>query len=152
MPRRAESGRADDDSCFEIIERVLTNIYIVLRYTKSMLRPERRTVPAGESAGRVGAGRPGQQTRTAGRHPKGRGGVSKASLQGGDGQRRRGGQRASKRPPFTGQQPCGMGLHWLKGTVRHRGASHTSKIIVKPCAGKPHGLKGIKWPSAASKR
>jgi hypothetical protein len=34
-------------------------------------------------------------------------------------QYRRGGQRATKRPPFTGHQLYGMGLHKLMGTVRY---------------------------------
>ena len=30
----------------------------------------------------------------------------------------RGGQRPTKRAPFTGDQLCGMGLHKLKGAVK----------------------------------
>jgi len=52
-------------------------------------------------------------------------------------QHRRGGQRPTKRDPFTRDQLYGMGLHKLMGSVIP-GASHTSKIIGKPCAGKRH--------------
>jgi len=34
-------------------------------------------------------------------------------------QHRHGGQRATKRPPFTGDQLYGMGLHKLMGTVKN---------------------------------
>jgi len=51
---------------------------------------------------------------------------------------RRGGQRATKRAPWTSQQLHGMGLHRLRGTVRYPAQATPQKIIVKPCAGNPH--------------
>ena len=58
-------------------------------------------------------------------------------------QYRRGGQRQTKRAPFTGDQLYRMGLHKLMGTVTYPAQSHTQKIIVKACAGNgTHGLKG----------
>ena len=53
-------------------------------------------------------------------------------------QYRRGGQRPTKRAPFTGDQLYGMGLHKIDGHREIPGASRTKKIIVKPCAGKRH--------------
>ena len=53
-------------------------------------------------------------------------------------QYRRGGQRATKRPPLTGDQLYGMGLHKLMGTVKYPAQATPPKIIVKPYAGKPH--------------
>ena len=53
-------------------------------------------------------------------------------------QHRRGGQRIAKRPGFTWRS---VGGHGPAQIARHREvprASHTKKIIVKPCAGKRH--------------
>ncbi len=46
-------------------------------------------------------------------------------------QYRRGGQRATRRPPFTWDQLRGMGLYRLMGHRAISDASHTKKIIVK---------------------
>jgi RNA-directed DNA polymerase len=53
-------------------------------------------------------------------------------------QYRRGGQRQTKRAPFTGDPLYGMGLHRLMGTVKYPAQAAPQKIIVKPCAGKRH--------------
>jgi hypothetical protein len=53
-------------------------------------------------------------------------------------QYRWGGQWPTKRDPFTGYQLYEIGLHKLNGHSEVPGASHTEKIIVKPCAGKRH--------------
>lgn len=53
-------------------------------------------------------------------------------------QYRRGGQRPTKRLPFTGDQLYGMGLAPADGYCEIPCASRTQKIIVKPCAGKRH--------------
>jgi group II intron reverse transcriptase/maturase len=51
---------------------------------------------------------------------------------------RRGGQRATKHAPWPRPQLHGMGLYRLRGTVRYPAQATPQKIIVKPCAGKPH--------------
>jgi RNA-directed DNA polymerase len=51
---------------------------------------------------------------------------------------RRGGQRGRKRPIWSGEQLWDMGLYRLRGTVRYAAQATPGKIIVKPCAGKPH--------------
>jgi RNA-directed DNA polymerase len=58
-------------------------------------------------------------------------------------QYRRGGQRPTKRPPFTGQQLYGMGLHRLQGTVRYpaQATPRRSSLSRVPENGM-HGLKG----------
>jgi len=58
-------------------------------------------------------------------------------------QYRRGGQRATKRPPFTGDQLHGMGLHQLMGTVKYlaQATPRRSSVSRVPENG-PHGLKG----------
>jgi RNA-directed DNA polymerase len=58
-------------------------------------------------------------------------------------QHRRGGQRPTKRPPFTGQQLYGMGLHRLQGTVRYpaQATPRRSSLSRVPENGL-HGLKG----------
>jgi len=58
-------------------------------------------------------------------------------------QYRRGGQRPTKRAPFTGAQLYGMGLHKLMGTVRYpaQATPRRSSLSRVPENGK-HGLKG----------
>ena len=58
-------------------------------------------------------------------------------------QYRRGGQRATKRAPFTGDQLYGMGLHHLMGTVRYpaQATPRRSSLSRVPENG-THGLKG----------
>ncbi len=58
-------------------------------------------------------------------------------------QYRRGGQRATKRPPFTGDQLYGMGLHKLMGTVKYpaQATPRRSSLSRVPENGM-HGLKG----------
>jgi RNA-directed DNA polymerase len=58
-------------------------------------------------------------------------------------QYRRGGQRATKRPPFTYQQLYGMGLHRLMGTVCYpaQATPRRSSVSRVPENGM-HGLKG----------
>jgi RNA-directed DNA polymerase len=58
-------------------------------------------------------------------------------------QYRRGGQRPTKRPPFTRQQLSGMGLHRLQGTVRYpaQATPRRSSLSRVPENGM-HGLKG----------
>ena len=58
-------------------------------------------------------------------------------------QYRRGGQRATKRAPFTGDQLHGMGLHKLMGTVKYlaQATPRRSSLSRVPENGK-HGLKG----------
>jgi RNA-directed DNA polymerase len=55
----------------------------------------------------------------------------------------RGGQRPTKRPPFTGLQLYGMGLHRLMGTVRYsaQATPRRSSLSRVPENG-VHGLKG----------
>ena len=58
-------------------------------------------------------------------------------------QRRRGGQRVSKRAPFTGDQLYEMGLHQLQGTVKYpaQATPRRSSVSRVPENG-THGLKG----------
>ena len=58
-------------------------------------------------------------------------------------QYRRGGQRATKRPSFTGDQLYGMGLHRLRGTVQYptQATPRKSSLSRVPENG-THGLKG----------
>jgi group II intron reverse transcriptase/maturase len=58
-------------------------------------------------------------------------------------QYRRGGQRSTKRAPFTGDQLYGMGLHRLMGTVKYpaQATPRRSSLSRVPENGK-HGLKG----------
>ena len=58
-------------------------------------------------------------------------------------QYRRGGQRATKRPPFTGDQLYGMGLHKLMGTVKYPAqASPGRSSVSRVRENRTHGLKG----------
>jgi hypothetical protein len=63
-----------------------------------------------------------------------------------DWQYRRGGQRATKRPPFTRQQLSDMGLHHLMGTVKYpaQATPRRSSLSRVPENGM-HGLKGGPW-------
>jgi RNA-directed DNA polymerase len=58
-------------------------------------------------------------------------------------QYRRGGQRTTKRPPWTGDQLYGMGLHQLRGTVKYpaQATPRRSSLSRVPENG-THGLKG----------
>jgi RNA-directed DNA polymerase len=58
-------------------------------------------------------------------------------------QHRRGGQRVTKRPPFTRSQLYGMGLHQLQGTVQYpaQATPRRSSVSRVPENGM-HGLKG----------
>jgi len=58
-------------------------------------------------------------------------------------QYRRGGQRATRRPPFTSAQLYGMGLHKLMGTVKYptQATPRRSSLSRVPENG-THGLKG----------
>jgi RNA-directed DNA polymerase len=58
-------------------------------------------------------------------------------------QHRRGGQRTTKRPPFTSEQLYGMGLHQLQGTVQYpaQATPRRSSLSRVPENG-AHGLKG----------
>jgi RNA-directed DNA polymerase len=58
-------------------------------------------------------------------------------------QYRRGGQRPTKRPPFTGDQLYGLGLHRLMGTVQYpvQATPRRSSLSRVPENGE-HGLKG----------
>jgi hypothetical protein len=58
-------------------------------------------------------------------------------------QYRRGGQRPTKRAPFTGNQLCGMGLYKFMGTVRYaaQATPRRSSLSRVPENG-THGLKG----------
>ena len=58
-------------------------------------------------------------------------------------QYRRGGQRPTKRAPFTGDQLYGMGLHKLMGTVKYpaQATPRRSSLSRVPENG-THGLKG----------
>ena len=58
-------------------------------------------------------------------------------------QYRRGGQRPTKRAPFTGEQLYGMGLHKLMGTVKYptQATPRKSSLSRVPENG-THGLKG----------
>ena len=56
---------------------------------------------------------------------------------------RRGGQRPTKRPPFTGDQLHGMGLHKLMGTVKYPAqASPRRSSVSRVRENRTHGLKG----------
>jgi group II intron reverse transcriptase/maturase len=58
-------------------------------------------------------------------------------------QLRRGGQRATKRPLFTGQQLYGMGLHKLMGTVKYPAqATPRRSSLSRVRENRTHGLKG----------
>jgi RNA-directed DNA polymerase len=61
-------------------------------------------------------------------------------------QYRRGGQRATQRPPFTSQQLYRMGLYKLQGTVRYpaQATPRRSSLSRVPENG-THGLKGGLW-------
>jgi RNA-directed DNA polymerase len=61
-------------------------------------------------------------------------------------QYRRGGQRATKRPPFTSKQLYRMGLYKLQGTVRYpaQATPRRSSLSRVPENG-THGLKGGLW-------
>ena len=58
-------------------------------------------------------------------------------------QHRRGGQRPTKRAPYTGDQLHGMGLHQLRGTVKYpaQATPRRSSVSRVPENG-THGLKG----------
>jgi RNA-directed DNA polymerase len=64
---------------------------------------------------------------------------------------RRGGQRATKRPPYTGDQLYGMGLHQLMGTVKYpvQATPRRSSLSRVPENG-THGLKGDTWKRAGA--
>ncbi|HXP15712.1 MAG TPA: group II intron maturase-specific domain-containing protein [Terriglobales bacterium] len=56
---------------------------------------------------------------------------------------RRGGQRPTKRPPFTGTQLYGMGLHQLMGTVKYPAqATPRRSSLRRVLENGTHGLKG----------
>jgi group II intron reverse transcriptase/maturase len=56
---------------------------------------------------------------------------------------RRGGQRATKRAPYTGDQLHGMGLHRLMGTVRYPAqATPRRSSLSRVRENRTHGLKG----------
>jgi RNA-directed DNA polymerase len=58
-------------------------------------------------------------------------------------QYRRGGQRPTKRPPFTGDQLYGMGLHKLMGTVKYPAQATSGRSSVSRVReNRTHGLKG----------
>ena len=58
-------------------------------------------------------------------------------------QYRRGGQRGTKRPPFTGDQLYGMGLHKLMGTVKYPAQATPGRSSVSRVReNRTHGLKG----------
>jgi RNA-directed DNA polymerase len=58
-------------------------------------------------------------------------------------QYRRGGQRTTKRPPFTGDQLYGMGLHKLMGTVKYPAQATPGRASVSRVReNRTHGLKG----------
>jgi RNA-directed DNA polymerase len=58
-------------------------------------------------------------------------------------QYRRGGQRPTKRPPFTGDQLYGMGLHKLMGTVKYPAqATPRRSSVSRVRENRTHGLKG----------
>jgi group II intron reverse transcriptase/maturase len=59
-------------------------------------------------------------------------------------QYRRGGQRAAKRAPFTGDQLYGMGLHKLMGTVKYPSqATPVRSSLSRVRENRTHGLKGV---------
>ena len=58
-------------------------------------------------------------------------------------QYRRGGQRPTKRAPFTGGQLYGMGLHKLMGTVKYPAqATQIRSSLSRVRENRMHGLKG----------
>ena len=58
-------------------------------------------------------------------------------------QYRRGGQRPTKRAPFTGDQLYGMGLHKLMGTVKYPAqATPRRSSVSRVLENGTHGLKG----------
>ena len=58
-------------------------------------------------------------------------------------QYRRGGQRPTKREPFTGDQLYGMGLHKLMGTVKYPAqAAPIRSSLSRVRENRKHGLKG----------
>jgi RNA-directed DNA polymerase len=58
-------------------------------------------------------------------------------------QHRRGGQRATKRPPFSGDQLYGMGLYRLLGTVKYPAqATPRRSSLSRVRENRTHGLKG----------
>ena len=64
-------------------------------------------------------------------------------------QYRRGGQRAPNRPPFTGEQLYGMGLHKLMGTVKYPAqATPRRSSLSRVRENRTHGLKGVLWKRA----
>jgi retron-type reverse transcriptase len=59
-------------------------------------------------------------------------------------QYRRGGQRPTKRAPFTGDQLHGMGLHKLMGTVKYPAqATPIRSSLSRVRENRTHGLKGV---------
>jgi group II intron reverse transcriptase/maturase len=59
-------------------------------------------------------------------------------------QYRRGGQRSTKRAPFTGDQLYGMGLHKLMGTVKYPAqATPVRSSLSRVRENRTHGLKGV---------
>jgi len=57
---------------------------------------------------------------------------------------RRGGQRTTKRAPFTGDQLYGMGLHKLMGTVKYPAqATPVRSSLSRVRENRTHGLKGV---------
>jgi RNA-directed DNA polymerase len=59
-------------------------------------------------------------------------------------QYRRGGQRPTKREPFTGDQLYGMGLHKLMGTVKYPAqATPVRSSLSRVRENRTHGLKGV---------
>ena len=57
---------------------------------------------------------------------------------------RRGGQRATRRGIWTGEQFWGMGLHRLRGTVRYPAqAAPGRSSLSRVRENRPHGLKGV---------
>jgi group II intron reverse transcriptase/maturase len=59
-------------------------------------------------------------------------------------QYRRGGQRPTKRAPFTGDQLYGMGLHKLMGTVKYPAqATPVRSSLSRVRENRTHGLKGV---------
>jgi group II intron reverse transcriptase/maturase len=61
-------------------------------------------------------------------------------------QYRRGGQRPTKRAPYTGDQLYGMGLHKLMGTVKYPAqATPRRSSVSRVRENRTHGLKGGSW-------
>jgi RNA-directed DNA polymerase len=64
---------------------------------------------------------------------------------------RRGGQRATKRTPFTGDPLYGMGLHKLTGTVKYPAqATSRRSSLSRVRENRMHGLKGDLWNRAGA--